>query len=51
MDGGPWWATVHEVIESDMTEQLIHTIFVNQSNFVLKSDYLCLLCEKEVSWK
>ena len=22
MDGGAWWATVHEVVESDMTEQL-----------------------------
>ena len=22
MDGGAWWAIVHEVVESDMTEQL-----------------------------
>ena len=25
MDRGAWWATVHEVTESDMTEQLTHT--------------------------
>ena len=25
MDRGAWWATVHEVAESDMTEWLTHT--------------------------
>ena len=25
MDRGTWWATVHGVTESDMTEQLTHT--------------------------
>ena len=25
MDGGAWWATVHGVAESDMTEETAHT--------------------------
>ena len=25
MDRGPWWATVHGVAKSNMTEQLTHT--------------------------
>ena len=28
MDRGAWWATVHGVAESDMTEQLTHFIYV-----------------------
>ena len=28
MDRGPWWATVHGVIELDMTEWLTHTQWV-----------------------
>ena len=41
MDSGDWWATVHEVIESDMTEVTSHT----HPHFYQYSvhDYLCIL--------
>ena len=32
MDRGVWWATVHGVTESDMTEQLILSLFTFMEN-------------------
>ena len=35
MDRGAWWATVHGVTESDMTEQLTHTILILITNITM----------------
>ena len=43
MDSRAWWATVHEITESDMTEVTLHT----HPHFYQYSvhDYLCILQE------
>ena len=39
MDGGAWWATVHGIPESDMTEATQHTsIVVNASSGIEIND-------------
>ena len=34
MDRGVWWATVHRLSESDMTEQLTHIIYFTYGSVV-----------------
>ena len=34
MDRGAWWATIHGVAESDMTELLTHTLLMDCSLFI-----------------
>ena len=43
MDGGTWRATVHEVTESDMTEQLSNSIYIYTYIYKEKKRNMCCL--------
>ena len=44
MAGGAWWATVHRIIELDMTKQLTHTYFkIMNSSDTRKLTHCCLV--------
>ena len=45
MDRGAWWATVHEVTESDMTERLMHSTLGFQIPIKIEPSLLVSVCK------